>query len=298
MTGKYATPLAFKSALEERLRERAKVTGKDMTRLRQLLVFERFIHRVTVEFGDQALVKGGVALELRLDRARTTKDVDFRLMGSPQGIHERLYRAGRLDLQDRLLYLVRPNEDHPSIDNEGVNYDGFRFVAEGQLAGKPYGLRFGVDVVFGEPVFGLVDILEPTNFLDFAGVPGTVVRVYPRETHVAEKLHAYTMLRSRENSRVKDLPDVAILGLTGAVDAVALKLAIDGTFQFRATHPVPSVLVAPPSSWEVPYAKIARANDLPWATLAEVHVAAGAFLDPVLAGQPGTWDVASWNWRR
>jgi hypothetical protein len=37
-------------------------------------------------------------------------------------------------------------------------------------------------------------------------VPATRLRLYPRETHVAEKLHAYTLPRRRENSRVRDLP--------------------------------------------------------------------------------------------
>ena len=50
--------------------------------------------------GAAAILKGGLALELRLDRARTTKDVDLRMVGSPEGILERLQEAGRLDLGD------------------------------------------------------------------------------------------------------------------------------------------------------------------------------------------------------
>lgn len=52
----YATPLAFKQALEQRLRS-SSATGIDFARRRQLLVFE-----------------------LRLARARTTKDIDLRLI--------------------------------------------------------------------------------------------------------------------------------------------------------------------------------------------------------------------------
>jgi hypothetical protein len=44
----YATPLAFKQALEQRLRS-ASATGTDFARRRQLLVFDRFLARVAVE---------------------------------------------------------------------------------------------------------------------------------------------------------------------------------------------------------------------------------------------------------
>src|SRR5580704_3397506 len=69
----YATPAAFKQALETRLKN-ASSTGLDFARRRQLLVFERFLARIVPHFGNAATLKGGLALELRLERARTTKD--------------------------------------------------------------------------------------------------------------------------------------------------------------------------------------------------------------------------------
>ena len=38
------------------------------------------------------------------------------------------------------------------------------------------------------------------NILGFAGVAPPVLRLYPIETHIAEKLHAYTMPRARPNN--------------------------------------------------------------------------------------------------
>src|SRR5579883_3110659 len=49
-----------------------------MGRFRQVLVFDRFLARLFEHFGDRAIAKGGVVLELRLSRARTTRDVDVR----------------------------------------------------------------------------------------------------------------------------------------------------------------------------------------------------------------------------
>jgi hypothetical protein len=78
----YSSPEAFKQALEQRLRSAAK-TGGEFARRRQLLVFERFLARLVTVLGDAATLKGGLVLELRLERARTTKDIDLRVMGSP-----------------------------------------------------------------------------------------------------------------------------------------------------------------------------------------------------------------------
>jgi hypothetical protein len=62
----YANPLAFKQAVETRLKN-ASSTDFDFGRRRQLLVFERFLARIVPVFGDAATLKGGLALELRLD---------------------------------------------------------------------------------------------------------------------------------------------------------------------------------------------------------------------------------------
>ena len=83
MTAKtYASPLAFRQALEQRLRAASR-TGVELSRKRQLLVFDRFLARVVQVRGDAAVLKGGLVLELRLQRARTTKDVDLRVLGDP-----------------------------------------------------------------------------------------------------------------------------------------------------------------------------------------------------------------------
>lgn len=65
----YPSPEPFKQALEQRLRTSAK-SGADFARKRQLLVFDRFLARVVAVLGDAATLKGGLALELRLERGR------------------------------------------------------------------------------------------------------------------------------------------------------------------------------------------------------------------------------------
>lgn len=154
MSQKYESPAAFKQALEHRLKE-ATPAGVPVARTRLLAVFDRFLARIAIVFGDAATLKGGVALELRLDRARTTKDIDLRVMGTTDGLLERLQQAGRLDLDDFLSFEIEADRHEPDIETDGLKYDGFRFRAEAKLAGKLYGQRFGVDVAFGGPILGV-----------------------------------------------------------------------------------------------------------------------------------------------
>jgi len=293
----YPSPEAFKQALEARLRTSAK-TGAEFARKRQLLVFDRFLARIVAVFGDMATLKGGLVLELRLERARTTKDVDLRMMGSPNDLLAKLQEAVRRDLRDFMTFEVGPDEDHPEIQNDGMQYDGLRFRAECKLAGRIYGQPFGVDVAFGDPILGEPEVVVAEDVLAFAGIAPPTVRLYPIETHIAEKLHAYTMPRRRPNSRVKDLPDIALLATARTIDAKRLREALEQTFTFRETHALPVTLPEPLPAWMTPYAAMAREDQLAWPTLAEVTKATKAFLDPVLAGRlDATWESDGWRWR-
>lgn len=292
----YSSPEAFKQALEERLRGTAD-SGSDFARKRQLLVFDRFLARIVAVFGDTATLKGGLVLELRLKRARTTKDVDLRLTGSADNVLADLQEATRRDLGDFLTFEVGPDDDHPRIQNEGMLYEGLRFRAECRLAGKPYGQPFGVDVAFGDPMLGEPEVVVADDVLAFAGIAPPTLRLYPIETHIAEKLHAYTMPRARPNTRVKDLPDLALLATAQPLESGRLRAALEQTFGFRRTHDLPGMLPSPEPAWAAPYASMAREDRLAWPTLGDVTQAVRAFVDPVLAGVRGTvWSPVKWSW--
>ncbi len=107
----YATPEGFRQALETRVRAAAGSGG--MGRFRQVLIYDRFLARVFQHLGDRAVAKGGVVLELRLERARTTRDVDILLRGPSDGLLTELRTAGRLDLGDFLAFEIEPDREHP-----------------------------------------------------------------------------------------------------------------------------------------------------------------------------------------
>lgn len=292
---RYASPQSFKQALEQRLKTVAG-NGAEFARKRQLLVFDRFLARVVAVMGDAVLLKGGLVLELRLGRARTTKDIDLRLTGSPDTVLLQLQEAGRRDLGDFMAFEVTRDINHPAIQNDGMQYEGLRFRAECRLAGKLYGQPFGVDVAFGDPILGEPETVAADDVLSFAGIAPPTLRLYPIETHIAEKLHAYTMPRVRPNTRIKDLPDLVLLGTIQPLESTQLRAALERTFEYRGTHPLPPFLPDPPETWLTAYAEMARMNDLAWAELDQITTAAQAFLNPALANRAGSWNPESWAW--
>jgi hypothetical protein len=296
MTRSYPTPLAFKTALDERLRNQAKKSGRDITRLRQILVLERFLVRAFDALPSSAVLKGGFALELRLNRTRTTRDVDLCVGRTKSSLLERLRTAARADAGDWLSYEVRLGVKQPELLAEGLKYGGGRFVIEPRLAGRLYGSRFGLDVVIDKSIEGATDTVAGTSLLTFLGLPQPMFRAVSIETHVAEKLHAYTLPRARPNSRVKDLPDLALLSTIRDVEAKHLRRAIEATYAHRSSHPIPAQLAQPPASWSTPYARMVRLDGLPWPTLDDVFTSVREFVDPVLSGHNGIWRQRHRTW--
>jgi len=97
----YRTPQAFKAALETRQRKRAADAGMPFDRVAQVDLYFRFLDRVLQDLDSAVVVKGGVALEMRLRRARTTGDIDPPRAGQP-GSYPRADAPGRPSRSRRL----------------------------------------------------------------------------------------------------------------------------------------------------------------------------------------------------
>ena len=205
----------------------------------------------------------------------------------------------QVDPDDYFTFSAVVDPEHPTIHGRDVVYDGSRYRVTAFLASEQYGPPFGVDVSFADALHGDPVELVGGDTFAFIGVPPVRVRAYPAGSHIAEKLHAYTFPREPgdDNTRVKDLPDIALIAGIDGLDASEILEAIHATFTFRNTHEVPGKLPEPPASWALRYKQIATEDRLAWRDLPELVAAARAFLDPVLAGEVGTWDEASQTWR-
>jgi hypothetical protein len=138
VTRTYAMPLAFNAALEARIAARSRAAGRTMNRVRQLIVMERFLVRV-FESLDGVVRKGGLVMELRLECARTTRDIDLRVTVVEAGLLDRLCDAARLSLGDHLAFEVEWDADHPTIEADGLRYEGqwFRVTVLARSCRRP-----------------------------------------------------------------------------------------------------------------------------------------------------------------
>jgi hypothetical protein len=85
----YTNASGLRTALEHRLKQMAEASHLDLDRLRRHVAFDRFLARLFSKPIEGLIVKGGYTLELRLNRARTTKDIDFSFTSDLGGTLER-----------------------------------------------------------------------------------------------------------------------------------------------------------------------------------------------------------------
>ena len=68
----------------------------------------------------------------------------------------------------------------------------------------------------------------------------------------------HTLPRSSQNSRVKDLVDLALLVEDDQLDRQKVADALNLTFARRGTHAFPASLSASPEEWETPFRALAE----------------------------------------
>jgi hypothetical protein len=255
----YETPQALRTALEHRLRNRSIDTGIGVDRLRRRVLFERIVARLQAAEPGLWILKGGMALEVRLrDNARLTRDIDLGLraeVDDAAALHERLVDALSQDPDvDGFEFAASVPEQ---LSPDGGGHVTWRAKVAANLAGKPFG---GVQLDISPRVHELLatDRVTVPNSLDLAGITATVIEIVDVHRHAAEKYHA--MLRSygdRENSRVRDLVDIVILCEHEQLDALTLVGSLRQVWQERDAAAPPHRFPALPESWPVRYERLA-----------------------------------------
>ena len=260
----YLTPKAFRTALEHRLREQSNETGIALDRLRRRVLFARVVARLESAEPGMWVLKGGMALEVRLkDEARLTKDVDLGLrdeVANADELHDRLVDALRVDpfADSFVLEVQRPT---PLMEDErGTSTWRARVTA--QLADTEFG-RVQLDISPRTHELHNTDRIELPNLLAFADIPPPVIEVVDIHRHAAEKYHG--MLRElddRENSRVRDLVDLVILIEHEMLDTEAVAAACIEVWSERNGAMPPEKLPVLPESWPGRYEQMAGDYDI------------------------------------
>ena len=290
-----STPAGFRMQLLRRLNDHAREQKIAVQRLQQQVAFERLLARLAGS--GQWILKGGFALQLRFGWGnRPTRDIDLR---TEADIREAIVRlrseVAESSLSDQFTF------DLGELENElqGAPGGAVRIPVVARVAGVVLA-RFHIDLASGDAVIGPPVEMQGSNLLDFAGFQRLRFPVYPIAQHLAEKLHAYTLPRDRENSRAKDLVDLVTIVAIEAVDGRSLTASLHATFTARNSHSLPVSFPEPPRGWAAAYRKLADESlAVVSANLSEGYRAAARFWDPVLKGEVegSRWDVRSKNWQ-
>lgn len=226
------------ASVRQRLLSRARETGEDYQTLLTRYALERLLFRLGHSSkGKRFVLKGAYAFLIwQGESHRQTRDLDLLGYGAPESSRlEDLFRhLCAADVPDDGVLFETSSVAAAPI-REQTEYGGIRLTLTARIDTARLPLQ--VDVGFGDAVTPapLVEIFPA--LLEF---PAPQVRAYPRETVIAEKLHAIVQF-GIASSRMRDYYDLWYLSRRFAFEGPALTDAIAATFERRST-PLPSAL--------------------------------------------------------
>ncbi len=227
-------------------------------------MYERIVVRLDLAEPDKWVVKGGLALDVRLgDRTRVSKDLDLGLREDAiEGdlLRDRIIEALGTDPDDdRFTFTVGPTQQ---LQADEAGRAAWRYSIESTLAGRQFG-SLKMDVAPRAEELELTERVPLHNTLAFAEVRSRTVELIDINRHAAEKLHALTRTYGdRPNTRVRDLVDLVLLLENEYLDDDHCRAAIRTTFEQRGTHELPGDLSNPPSAWTDEYASLVADLDI------------------------------------
>jgi len=221
------------TSVRTRLKNVSIQTGIDMPTLLRRYVQERLLYRLSVSNeAENFILKGGLLLAAYNDGnlLRPTEDIDFN--GSAvSGDIERLRSA-----LITVLSAAAPDDGVEfMLDTMKIKKDRDGIVPGGKIAMvakvDTARVELKVDVGFGNPVTPETKMIEFPTILD--GItPRPVMRSYPLETVIAEKLHAMAQF-GEASTRFKDYYDIWHLSQLHEFDADTLADAVQITFSHQ-----------------------------------------------------------------
>ena len=233
------TPTNLVASVRQRLLNGARERGEEFQLTLTRYAIERLLYRLSQSPRRDDFILKGAALYAVWSKEkegvvyRPTRDLDFWGAGDPavaamvttwQEIAATPVEADGLTFD--------AGEVRGGVMREDERYEGCRLHLTAYLGAAKIPLQ--IDISFGDAVTPAASESEYPTLLSF---PAPYLRLYPRETVVAEKFEAMVALGAT-NSRMKDFFDVWLLCERFAFDGEALCRALAATFARRDT-PLP-----------------------------------------------------------
>ena len=221
------------ASVRQRLLNYAREHSEDFQLVLTRYVGERFLYRLSKSaHAGQYVLKGATLFTLwGGDRYRPTRDLDLLGRGSldiPR-LEEAFREVCRTQVEDDGLRFQEETVQGAEI-LEAQDYPGIRTTVQANLGRA--GIKLQVDIGFGDAVTPAPKQEELPRIL--ADVPAARLKVYPRETMVAEKFEAMVKL-GIANSRMRDFYDIWTLARRFLFKGRVLSKAIERTFRRRKT---------------------------------------------------------------
>ncbi len=220
------------ASVRARLLNRSRETGEDFQSLLRRYAAERFLYRLgESRHRDRYVLKGGMLLALWGDIIyRPTRDLDFSGYGDATGDEVGSVVADICTVRapdDGMVFDTSKLTVEP-IHEEG-DYQSHRARFEATVAKAR--VRMQIDFGFGDSVYPQPPEVDYPVLLE---APRPRIRVYSRESVVAEKVHAM-VVNGERNSRYKDFYDIYTLARHFPFEGRLLTTALRTTFQHRLT---------------------------------------------------------------
>ena len=223
----------MEESVRTRLKNEARTSGRPFQEVLQYYGLERFLYRLSqTSYSEKFLLKGALMLRVwGAAESRPTRDID--LLG---------YLDNEIDLLESIVRetcQISVQDDGLVFDSETVSgktikeqadYEGVRVTFAGFLGRTRIPMQ--IDIGFGDAVYPAAEKRRYPTLLEF---PAPTLRMYPRETVVAEKFEALVKLGTI-NSRMKDFFDIWLLSRQFDFDGRTLADAFMRTFENRRTN--------------------------------------------------------------
>lgn len=220
------------ASVRQRLLNLSRQQQEDFKLLLSRYAIERILYRLSQSaVADQFVLKGATLFAVWTGKPhRPTQDLDLLGYGdsSSETLRATLATICTLPVEaDGLTF------DAMSIHTEeirnGLVYGGQRVYLLAHLDAAR--IHVQIDIGFGDIVTPGAIWLEYPTLLPF---PAPHLRMYPKESVIAEKVHAMVVLDTG-NSRMKDFYDLWTLSHLFTFDGVTITQAIQATFERRQT---------------------------------------------------------------
>lgn len=265
---RYATPRAFRAALENEIRRASRASGLPLATLRRDFAHSIVLARLfSSDAGNQWVLKGGTGLLMRIEGARHSRDLDLARLNPTDDLDEAFHelRSAVSGYSDRDRFSLDISRSGHAVAGDG---GGLELRVTANLDGRVFD-QFPIDMVGHQDLVGHIDVRPirfPLTIPDVAPAPH--LNLYPLEDQVADKILAlydrYGTQR-RPSSRFRDLADLLVIvtdDRRDRVDPSLLTLAVRRGARARGTA-LPRRFVSPGDAWTAGYAAAAASTPLP-----------------------------------